>query len=675
LAVLYSLVIWQGFIAAIEGASFSFGYADFQHQWRILNDFVNLKMPFVDYYHRASYGLFYMLIQSIPYITLGKTFYALLFVRNLYLPIVASLLSYLIAKNTLRKHSLIIIFLFFAYLFRSNNIYESPRHIIAELSLSFLILYFLTAKVRNLFICGIVAGLSIMTSFEYGMALNLTLVLVTLVFILIKGKKIIRVFGSFALGEGMVLGPYFIWMLIRGIFFKYWSFTIATISNFHFISPARMDSFPRLSDIHGVAFNLSSPVFMNFLQKLNLYFVFVFYVLIGLNSLLFIIRARVVSRTEMTKLCLAIYGLLIYVRTLDTPALGYFTYGLIPFFLLMAIQIDLIYQREIKKKRELARSWFLIGLIFLWFIFTQSAKPVIDLFNRTKIQTKPVQIEKILYPSAGMEIKSSLASDYRQISDYLIANTSKEDLVYVYSWGIYNFTSGRRSPVSDPLPGLFDEDRERIAKELAVRRPKYVVINIAANSGGALFGKLRGDIPRYYSLGYEDGPVFAGEGNVIEKFILENYFTVMHNESAIVMAQRQATVKINSGEEITYSWTPIVSDLKWSSQIKKIGKSIVFEEPKDAYTVAIKFKLDGDLLTKHFSRFVVVLNVSDEKGVLLGQSRMIATKSWQIEKVYLPDTRKIKKIDLDIESNNGLVWWLNPYRINIAEVHLYTKKD
>ena len=553
LALGYFIAIFRNFIEAYDTSSIIFGYADYMHQWRILDDFVNLRMPFVDYIHRASYGLFYMLIQSPPYLILGRTFFAILSIRHIYLPIIGVILSFVIARNVLGRHRSIILFLFFCLLFGSNYIYESPRHLMAELSLSFLILYFIRLNTKHLLLSGLVAGLSIMTSFEYGLVVNLSVVLTILTSVFFDYRKIPRLIVNFAVGEAIILAPYFSWLFSKGVLSAYLNTTLTSISKFHYLSPASGASFPRLSDISKLP-GLSFETVIPFLQRLNMYLFFVFFALTGVVLLIRLLRNSAFRKNDMVKLALVVYGLGVFSRTMDTPAVGYFVYGLVPFFLLLAIVVD-----EFTNKKGVLMPVKIgcIGIIFSWLIITQNTGIVQGLFDKKNHPTIANEVEKAFYGPAGLPIEKKYADYFSQTTDYIKSMTNENDLVYVYPWGIFNITSGRRSASMDPLPGADYGEKEKIVQELEKNTPKFVIVSLVNNGSVAHFGKSRGDVARYISIKDADGPVFAGEGNPIDEYILENYEPVTNNVAAIVMSRRSEPIRLEPKEKETYAVWPV----------------------------------------------------------------------------------------------------------------------
>lgn len=698
LLLAYSFLLGKIFLNFLANIDLSFGYVDYQSNWRVLEDFLRMRVPFRDYYH--SYGLFFMLLQAPAFIAFGKTFSALLISRNLHLPLISIGISYFVAKKILRKEPLIFIFLFFCLLFRVNYIYESPRHLVAELSLSLFIISLLKRE-KSGFLSGLIAGLALLTALEYGIALNLTIGLLLVIYLFSKAKnyffrvedekrQVFSLFKEFLLGEMIILFPFFTWLFFSGSLVNYWNFTSGFINNFYHASPCSGYSFPRLEEIGSL--RSTSPLLffrlpISFLQRLNLYLNIIFLLVIGFVSSIFFFSKKYFSKRNFLKIGLVIYGLLISIRTLDNPCLGYFSYSLVPTFLLITLLIGEVVSWARRKKPILKILGFSVVLvIFSWLILTENTGYLIKIFGKER-QLPKENFNRTFYPPAGWWLRSDFVKNYQQATNYVVQNTNKNDYLYVYPWGVYNHLANRQSPTgaNNALQlGIVGEKLINLAqKELEQKRPKLVVINIYNNLGVAHYGLTRGDVGRYYALGDEEGPVFAGEGDPIQKFILENYETVFKNDLAIVMKQRAEPITVEPKEEKIDTWQPgeegkielqfmeKKDDRNYKILVRGASWTLIFENPIKALDVAFEFKLDGDFLTKHLSKYFVILYAFGEGGEELGKTRVLARKIWQTDKVYFTQPRKIKTVKIEMGDNTGLIWWLNPYNLEVKEISFY----
>jgi len=698
LLLAYSFLIGERFLNSLADIDSTFGYVDYQSNWRVLEGFLRGKVPFRDYYH--SYGLFFMFLQA-PAFIFGRNFLSLLISRNLYLPLISLGISYFVAKKILRKKSLILIFLFFCFLFWVNYLYESPRHLVAELSLSLFILSLLREE-KSGFLSGLIAGLALLTSLEYGIALNLTIGLLVIIYLFSRVKNyLFRVddekrqafglFKEFLLGEMIILFPFFTWLFFSGSLTNYWHFTFGFINNFYYASPCSGYSFPRLEEIYSLRSTSPLLIFglpISFLQRLNLYLNIIFLLIMGFVSSIFFISKKYFSKRNFLKIGLVIYGLLISIRTLDNPCLGYFSYSLVPTFLLITLLMGEFISWAKRKKPVLKILVFSVVLvIFSWLVLTEHTGYLVKIFGKNK-QLPKESFARTFYPPAGWWLRSDLVENYQQITNYVVKNTNKNDYLYVYPWGVYNQLTNRRSPTgaNNALQlGIVGEKLISLAqKELEQKKPKLVIINTYNNLGVAHYGLTRGDVSRYYALADVEGPVFAGEGDPIQKYILENYESVLKNDLAVVMKQRAKPVTVEMKEREIGTWRPgeegkielqFMEKKGDNSSYEIFGKnaswSLTLKEPIEAFDVAVEFKFDGDFLTKHLSRYFVNLYALDERGEELSKSKVLARKIWQTDKIYFDQPRKIKTVKIETGDNTGLIWWLNPYNLEIKEISFY----
>ncbi|KKS94731.1 MAG: hypothetical protein UW68_C0002G0025 [Candidatus Collierbacteria bacterium GW2011_GWB1_44_6] len=682
----YLLFIYRNFKFSLDQISVMFGYADTQHHWRLLDDFVNLKMPFRDYFNFGSYGWVYLLIQSPVYLLFGRSFMAMLIIEFLYLPLLAVTLSYFVAKNVLRKNNLIIVFLFLCLLFAVNSIYTSPRHLIAELSLSLIMLYLLERKRSNLFWAGVVAGLSLLSSSEYGLSLNITVVCLAFISIFSDTRIIRPVITTFLPGQLLVLTPFFLWISLKGVLRNYWEYTFMGINNFYHSSPCG-EGFPRIADIESLSKNSKLLIFsipVEYLQKLNFYLVFIAYL-----ACLILISLAFYKNKKLTKnlviLGLTIYGLLAFVRTLDTPCTGYFTYGLVPLFLiLILIWEDIRNLIRHSSNRIIKALLYLCVVIFIiWTILTENTGTIIKIFGTKIVEPSKITFAEEYYPPAGWYLRKDLVIGYKEISTYVEKNTDKSDFIYTYPWGPHNQITGRTSPNSIPTAFQFfagDKFVTKTVSELSDKKPKLVVINLLNNLGSVLYGK---NMENFYSFCCEDGPLFSGLGNEVEKYILENYEPALKNNVAVIMKPRLIPVVVKHNTLVA-SWKPgeegeiigryLVDTGQGKYRIirNQASWALKMNQSVTASEISVKLNLKGSLLAKHLSRFYLTLTViskeKDGQTYLTTTTNILARRQTQAVNIGLGSPKEVVLIKLDIGPNIGLAWWLIPHELQVEEI-------
>lgn len=679
---LYGLLIWQNFISFLNTIPEHFGYLDLQDNWRALNDFVKLKVPYKDYFY--EYGWFLLLLQSIPYLIFQQSYLGVIIARHLFLPIIGVLLAYIIGRNVLKKTHLILIFLFFNLFYGATMDFSPVRHLVAELSLSFFIIYLLKQKKVYLILSGVISGFSLLTAAEYGIALNLTILGVFLLTLILKTEIKKKDFLFFFILGFAVVSPFLVYLNLKNAFATYLQFTTSIMNNFYFSSPCNADSFPRFSDIQTLNAKSSwliKAVPIEFLQNLNMYTVIIFYLLTVLVLIFRALRWKKLAKKDIIVGSLVLYGLFAYIRTLDTPCIGYLRYGMIPFFLLLTICIGdlagLIQNSKSFIKKIIAL--FLVCIFFIWFTLTDNTGIVHAIINKSNNFIKPIlhPVLKVkLNKKIGWSIDKEQVEKYEEIARFIQNNTMKDDTQLVYPWGPYNNLAELQSANSLQIPLAFiagDEFVKRIISDLENKKPKFVVISLKNAGGVAHYGKKREDLGlsgRYYSLGFEDGPVFSGRGNKIETYILERYVTVIHNDVAIVMKKRERQVVLDE------PFQKVGEIKRFATPIKASDFEIKFKKPIKATDIEIKFKLDGDVLTKRLSRYFVNFYVKKVGAVYgLPVASPLARKEWQKEWISMIQIENIEAIKIELGQSRGIAWWMHPHSFQIESINFYNWKQ
>lgn len=674
----YIFLIWKNFKLALNEISFSFGYVDHQNNWNALEKFIRFEVPYKDYIY--EYGWFFLFLQTPVYLILGKTFFALLVSRFLFMPFIAVGISILVGRNILRKRILVFLFLLFLIFFRTNYYALSARHLMAELSLSFLIFFLFQKKGIYVFAAGAIAGLAVLTGQEYGIALNLTVFVIFLITVILPLNFTLGSFlPKFLFAQIMVLIPYYSWLFKNGALGNYWNFNKGIMQNIYYTSPCVNDSFPRVSEIQQLFLNSQSinlGTLALFFQRLNFYVVPAFIIFEGLVLFYSLLKKKYFTKSDLAKTCLVIYGLLIFYRTLGEPCKEYFLYGLVPFFLLLVLRIERVIYRK---------SYIFVVAIFLWLALTANFN-VFSVFTKSSQSENKTTSETKFYSPAGWWMRKDLVNDYRQITDFITQKASKSDFIYVYPWGPYNLLAQRKSPTTLNSKLQFDWAGEKFFQltmdELQARKPKYVVINLYNNLGVAHFGRARYDIARYFSLDDEDGPVFMFEGNSVEKFILENYKTVFNNQTGIVMKQREQPKILENKKEEALVWEPEQEEyLSFSSMSKTNVKgvyrifnkgasvSLILEKPVVASSIRVDFRFDKNFFRKILTRYLVdfYILLPNQTEAFLAR-RELASREWQESKIYFDKKTPIRGLAIKVGENTGFAWWIEPKILEIKQI-------
>jgi hypothetical protein len=699
LGLFYTLSVLQRYSTIKAEASFIFGYMDYQNNWRGLNDFLLLKVPFRDYFY--EYGWFFLALQAPAYWLFGKTFQAVLISREIYLALLAIMASFWVGRNVLDRLKWVLLFMFFMLLFRVNYDYTSLRHLMAELSLSFFIFSFLKKKDWPLFLAGIFAGLSVLSSLEYGVALNLALGATTILVIIFQRRFLITYLSKFALPQIIIVLPFFAWLHLKKALLPFWQFTYGFIRNFYQYSPCSGESFPRLDQIETMREASRFLIFgfpVEWLQKLNFYFVILASLAVIGWSLYRLAKKRKKETAAIIASLLAGYGLLISTRTLINPCFAYFTYSLTPFFLLLTMGIRKLFSDFGKKSLVFKRIILGLLLIILIWFFLNSSNEIIKLFLNRKPTPVPKVVEQEYYPPAGIKLDKPLVKGYQETSQFILENTNNEDYLFVYPWGPYNSITGREPASSMTTNFQYKitgkEFELKVKRELEERKPKFVVINLLNTGGVARYGQTRDDVFDFIANKKEAGPVFSGRGNEVEWHLLENYQTLKKfDELALVMAEREQPIELKREFEKVVSWPEEKVTLGINGLLKKnldlsnevefdiIGNQpfleLRFPEGIKATHGRINLKLSGSLIEKYLSLyFIDVFCLEKDSQRYQWISSSMAIRDWQ--EIWLGFAGKEKNIThlrIRLSENKGFLEWLRPRKIIFKEISLFYLKE
>ena len=85
----------------------------------------------------------------------------------------------------------------------------------------------------------------------------------------------------------------------------------------------------------------------------------------------------------------------------------------------------------------------------------------------------------------------------------------------------------------------------------------------------------------------------------------------------------------------------------------------------------VEAKVDGDIITKRLSRFLLKEFVTTDENVTMLISNEIVRKEWQTLRMSLDQLRNVASIKLVIGENMGIAWWLKPYSLKVGKVTFY----
>lgn len=466
----------------------NFGYMDPQSFWQNTTDFVNGKVIYKDYF--SEYGIFGLILRAPIHILMKGTFFSSIVNNYLFIPLLALILSFMIGKIYFSKLSLTL-FLLLILIFQSNTTYDSIRHLIPELGL----ILCLTNNKKNLIIGNILLAISIISSPEYGLVANIT---VLLFYIYNLKKKNILYFIP-QLIVGLV---WLIYLVTNNTLSNYFIFFTDYVKSFYSISPSR-DIFPRINDfVHSYSYSN--------LSRLNYY-------LIPLSLLLLLIFVNKKIQNKHIIYFTSIFALLAYFRTINTP--DYINYGLIFVFFPM---IYYIFLTTINQKTKLV---FII--LLFWLFISQIGNFYGQL--KTSVDQLPSNIRFGLSPK--------LSSEYLEVTNFIKFETQPNDKIFVYPNGPYYQLANRNSAFpfySKWLYSLTPNLNQYALNYLELNSPKMVIIN----NYNALDIFTRMNNFSYGINSVKDQIIFKTIRTPIEDFIQNNYQIKQKFDLAWVLEKR-----------------------------------------------------------------------------------------------------------------------------------------
>ncbi len=694
--IAYAFIILTDFFRILNNASTVINSVDLNQFWNSVEHFLSFDVMYKDYFF--NYGIFFLFLQSIGYLIFGHNFLAIIISNYIFLPVIGIIVSYFIGKLILRKDSLVLLFLFFLLLFGVNDQLTSIRHLSAELSLAFFIFYFYQKKSLWLFVSGIIGGIAMLTSMEYAIALNAAILIILFFNIWSDNKKLGTIYVTkFLLGEMVIFIPYSLLLFLQGTFMEFWKYFLNTASLFYYAGPGSGASFARFSELR-FHDNYNLEIFnipLEFISRLNLYIIFIFFIIYFATSITISIKSRKISQKNLIKIFLIIFGLLVYFRTLQNPEISIFTYGLVPFFLLLTITIyDFYFLLQRSKNKSFKFFGYLgIFIIVLWFIISENTGYIAKIFDYNPYRILPQfsKTTKSYSPSLAYYLDKNVKDKFEETIDYIIKNSDAKDFVYEYPWGIINQVARRKSPIifDNPIYFYIDNYGEKFINQALVQiknnPPKFIVINISIKDkmfcciASTTTDKLDAG---YFSSNEKNSPIFTGDGNKIEKFILENYTPVYYNDRAIIMAPKAQPANIQNREiisEITdFNQNNIALKLlekndgnSYSIKGSRASWTMTLEKPiSNVSDVILKLKLDDSIFKKYFVkyRWNIHIETDNKKNPIYLKYDLVNINKTQEIKALFPEPRKIKKVTVELEKNMGFAWWLYPENINIEKI-------
>ncbi len=620
------------------------GYLDVVEEVQALDNISQGQIPQKDFYW--SYGPLYLYLQWPAYMLLGRNHDAVVTIWATYLPFLSILMSYLWALVFFPSSFYRILFLLFCVFQNANSLYSSPRHLIAELAIAAFILAVRKEKDRRLFFAtGGLCALALLTSQEYGSAAIATLVLAGIVlYFSNRPIPLKRSLGWSLLGLAALGAPYYLYLTLNDSLTNYFRFTFGWMRGF--INPAARDMFPVLPSLSFSGWGDFVQSFYGFFTSKDLWF----YVPLGLYLSSVLIYFSKFFRSDRKSafefFVVAIYGMGIYARTLTGPAHGYLSYGLVPaitlglFFLHFLQNTAAKYFRETKHLRALALCCF-IGTICFWIFRTVERPALRDIFTNLNLKKRTSEFNagKEYDARSGYYLTPHSKDEYAKITTYLQNHTPPGSYLLVYPWGPYNHFANRPSPITAILTYHFQAGERFIdeaLKQLEDKKPNFVALNTYNSLGMVRIGGKREDVGDSATWGTPDSPSFAGKGDKLQVYILENYALEKQFEYAAILRRRDVKRPYVRRFEIVRDWT--LSELKHPDKtegtekpkderpLKATGRdSSFFYETKPAALcshVEVVLRLRNGPIKRFLSKNVVKVNLKYSGSTLASENRV-----------------------------------------------------
>lgn len=625
----------------------SFQY-DSQILWQSLERFSQGEMVFKDFLH--GFGNLFMLFGLPFYLIFGKTFRALMLVRRVFLPAFAVIFSF-ISGFLLLNPPFTLIYFFLLLIYQTNWHFTSLRHTVPELGLVIAMTGVLKGNNRLITLSGLIVGLSFGLTLDYPIFASLTLLIFissSWIFLKKKVKKshLLNLFLSFILG----LSAYIVFAYSNGLLLNKIKYTRSITKDLYAYSPTR-GMFPRPEYITNEPLlikllpNLTFPLpiikfFLALPHRRLLNFYLVPLILTGFS--VYVLLTELEKRKKVILLTMFIYSGLAFYRTLNSPAMIKFSFGLNLFFLALAYLLQIT-------KDNIAKI-FLV-LIIGWFVLTPKNR-LISFFKFHQPRKTDVKV-------SGVYVSQKVGNQYKEITKYIKARTSADDKIYVYPYGPYYQLADRSSslfPTGSWQYGIAPFIVDKAYAQLKDNPPKLVIINRRARDIRSSIRRLKQEIHLL-----ENRIVIEGPETKIHNFIENNY--VLSKEFPIAYI-------LERGEHLNMPDTYIPVNKKVNWKIKQVEDEFIVDYSSLPEFDLGKFWVEVNLPPwKILSKYAVNIHGTTPKEDVYFITNQTASGEKQELFVY-PHKRKYEYLTVSLSENYGFLWWGKP-KFKVYEPKLF----
>lgn len=452
-----------------------------------------------------------------PLIPWGMYFFSKLNGFNLYserlflhlLQISGFLIYFFFAKKII-KNSVFAILSFFVFLAVTATLVRNNIEIrigLPLLSLLVFFYYFQFKKLWLLFLSGVIAAISLLTSIESGIAVIIALFLGFNIFAVSKFLSLERVKENlFLFAEiGGTLGIFIIYLSFNGAlppFLEQTSFYASSFSKGYFNSSLER------SVAHSY---FHFDVFDEYLDSVTIFWestklIFFGFIIYGFYK--FIAGLKVSTETAQV-LITSIFGLI-----LTRAALGRSDW----YHLLFVSGIALILIFYALSKLQEIKKILAIGLTL--FIILVAVRPSInnsflekqffkfETYGKIFGEYRSYKFERGEGALIGMEIDTQPMDD---LVGYVQMNSSGEDKIFVFPWNpeVYFYTDRTGATKFDTPYAFFSKNyQDQMISELKNNKPKFIVLDANMNFGGLTTGTLS-NVTEFISANYKRREIFG----------------------------------------------------------------------------------------------------------------------------------------------------------------------
>jgi hypothetical protein len=498
----------------------------------------NGMVPYLDF--QWVYGPLMLWLQHLFFKLFGSDYSAIFYPKWVIINVMGIFIAYLMSCVVFNKSYSRIIFVTLSILFVTSNM-ASLRHLIPEFTLAYAISKIYSKDFRSYFIIGLLFGISLLFSFEYGLASLISYITIFNLYRFELNKLLKSMYVL--LGCSAILSIFIYYLYINNALGHFITMYQHMIDNQVLTNPARPEFLPNPFLLSGM--NLWSYITGN---NFKFYIPFIIYLITLVNIVLNIHKKVKITVEHIFIITFTLYGVGILFRSIVGPAYGFMTYAFIPMLLICTFYIEknisLLMPAIIYKdiKRLVLRPFLILMGILIWCLFSEDYSKAYSNYNKNnQIQQK----DSISYNSAvGFKIPEDFNKSIANISSNIINNSTEADSVFVYPFGAFGFLSGRKqySLYNKYFSVIYGPEHyaQMIYEDLLKNPPKIVVLNKMTREvgvGSSIVNSTENFIGRFN----HDSPLFIGELDLVKRFIIENYQLVFDDTYGAVFKYTKHT--------------------------------------------------------------------------------------------------------------------------------------